>query len=189
MKTKLLLLLSVVLMVSSCRTISEKDTFVEQHRITEMMQKMDSVIHKQQVVQQDTSWHETFIRELRQVKERNDTSRYVVVDSTGKVIKETTVIYRERESSSERDRQEREGMIHRLESMDSTLVVMQSQLERSDSLLQVSQKEKVTEKSVPWYQQLWNSIRYMLVGMAIGIILLVILLLTTKKYWKKFIQK
>lgn len=189
MKTKLLLLLSVVLMVSGCRTVSESNSYVERQRITEMMQRMDSVIRIKQVVQQDTSWHETFIRELRQVKERNDTSRYVVVDSTGKVIKETTIIYREKESVSESDRQEREGMIHKLESMDSTLVVMKTQLERSDSLLQVSQKEKVIEKKIPWYQQLWNSIKYIFMGIAVGMILLVVILIVTKKYWSKFIQK
>ena len=60
-----------------------------------------------------------------------------------------------RETTSETDRREFQKLTHRLESMDSTMRVMQRQLSRSDSLLQ--QRDTVREREVParlsWWQQ------------------------------------
>lgn len=164
----------------SCRTISDKESYTEQHRIDLMMAKIDSVINKSQTIVQDTSWRETFIQKLESIKERNDTSHTIVVDSTGKVIKETITIIREREVSSESDRLEREGMKHSIEKMDSTISVQNEQISRLETMLKEKTKETVIEKKKPWYKELWDNVRFILIGLVIGIVIMF-----TKKIWKR----
>jgi hypothetical protein len=187
MKKNLLLLLTIVLL-TGCRTVSNQEQSTTYHRLETMMERMDSVIHSRQQVQQDSVWHETVIRQLEHIKERNDTSRVVVVDSAGRVVKETVTIIRERDATSENDRLEREGLIHRLEKADSTLVVMQSKLAYSDSLLQASTKVKTIEEKTPWYKQLFSTLKNILLGVIIGMVLLVMLIAATKKHWTKLIN-
>jgi hypothetical protein len=120
------------------------------------MDRMDSVINTRQVIRQDSSWRELVMSQFQSIREKSDTSHTFVVDSTGKVIKETTIIRIEKETNSETDRQEREVMMSRLEIMDSTLNVMRQQIQHSDSLLQEKQKtiEKQVAKPLSWWQQM-----------------------------------
>lgn len=138
-------------------TTPKSVTTSEQHRIEHLMSRMDSVINTRQVVQQDSSWRELIMHQFQSIREKNDTSHTVVVDTAGRVIKETLIIQTEKESNSETDRHEREVMLHRLEVMDSTLSVMQQQLIHSDSLLQA--KETVIEKPVEKKLSSWQQAR------------------------------
>lgn len=140
---------------ASCRT-TKTVSLLEQHRVQTLMDRMDSVINTRQVIRQDSSWRELVMSQFQSIREKNDTSHTFVVDSTGKVIKETTIIRIEKETNSETDRQEREVMMSRLEIMDSTLNVMRQQLQHSDSLLQLRQEtiEKQVEKPLSWWQQM-----------------------------------
>ena len=150
--------LVICLLLGSCTTHREV-TAVEHHSIHDLMQRMDSVISTRQVIRQDSSWRELIMHQFQSIRERNDTSHTFVVDTAGRVIKETLVIRTERERNSETDRQEREVMISRLEVMDSTLSVMQQQFSHIDSLMQ--QKEttikQYTKRSLTTWQQvrLW----------------------------------
>ena len=146
---------SACTILASCKTTKTVST-VEQHRVQTLMDRMDSVINTRQVIRQDSSWRELVMSQFQSIRERNDTSRTFVVDSTGKVIKETTIIRIEKETNSETDRQEREVMMSRLEIMDSTLNVMRQQLQHSDSLLQLRQEtiQKQVEKPLSWWQQM-----------------------------------
>lgn len=181
----MMIVVLAVLGLSSCRTVSEHDSYAERHRIETMMNRMDSVISKSQTVQQDSSWRETVIRQLESIKERNDTNRTVVLDTAGNVIRETITIIREREVSSESDRLEREGMRHSIEKMDSTISVQNEKLSRMDSLLQERTKEKVVEKKTPWYQRLWNGFRFILIGLVAGIVVAVL----TGRLWKSWLDR
>lgn len=147
--------IAACIILASCRT-TKTVTSVEQHRVQTLMDRMDSVINTRQVIRQDSSWRELVMSQFQSIRERNDTSHTFVVDSTGKVIKETTIIRIEKETNSETDRQEREVMMSRLEIMDSTLNVMRQQLQHSDSLLQLRQEtiEKQVEKPLSWWQQM-----------------------------------
>jgi hypothetical protein len=187
MKKNLLLLLTIVLL-TGCRTISNQEQSTTYHRLETMMERMDSVIHSRQQVQQDSVWHETVIRQLEHIKERNDTSRVVVVDSAGRVVKETVTIIRERDATSENDRLEREGLIHRLEKTDSTLAVTQSKLAHFAKLLQASTKVKTIEEKTPWYKQLFGTLKNILLGVIIGMVVLVMVIAATKKHWIKLIN-
>lgn len=140
---------------ASCRT-TKTVSLLEQHRVQTLMDRMDSVINTRQVIRQDSSWRELVMSQFQSIRERNDTSRTFVVDSAGKVIKETLIIRTEKETNSETDRQEREVMMSRLEIMDSTLNVMRQHLQHSDSLLQLRHEtiEKQVEKPLSWWQQM-----------------------------------
>ena len=185
---KMIVVLAMVLMMTGCRTVSEHQSYAERHRIESMMQKMDSVMSKSSTTVQDTSWHETIIKELQSIKERNDTSREVVVDSTGKVIRETIKIIREREVEKESDRKEREGMMHRLEKMDSVTEVNNVLIKQIESMMQELQETTVIEKKNPWYLQIWSSIKAGLAGVAVFLLLIGIGLALTKRWWKKIIK-
>lgn len=133
---------------TSCRTIKQNENTLDERHVVTMLERMDSVMHKTNTVIQDTTWRETFVKELQSIKERNDTSHTLVVDTAGNVIKETTIIYKEREVISEKEQKERELLIHKIEKMDSTMAIMQKQVARSDSILHEKTKEKVVEKKV-----------------------------------------
>jgi len=151
-----MLMLVLSFMLCGCAGTKETTSYVERQRIENLMDRMDSVITSSKTVQQDSTWHQTVIKQLQSIKERNDTSHYVVVDSTGKVIKETTIIYREKESVSENDREEREFMMHRLEKMDSVTSANSVLIQRMDSLLQESKEQTIKEvpAKLSWWQQM-----------------------------------
>ena len=181
---QILISMMMVLLLTGCRTVSERESFVEHHKVENMMQRLDSLMAKSQTTVQDSSWRETVIKQLQSIKERNDTNRTTVVDSAGNVIRETITIVREREVESENSRLEREGLIHQVEKMDSVLSVQNLQISHMDSLMQASVKEKTIERSVPWYRQLWNNVRFVFIGFLIGIIFHVLIYRKFKKYIK-----
>lgn len=149
------LLLLLLCGLASCSSVKESSSSIDRHRFESLVEHMDSVMSLHREVRQDSSWHEIVMRQFLSIREKNDTSRTVIVDTAGKVVRETLVINNVREASSETDRREREMMMKRLETMDSTLSVVRSQLQRTDSLLQ-SQKEvieKPVEKRLSWWQQ------------------------------------
>ena len=150
-----LVMLIMALMLFSCSTIRREEFYNEQHRTSESLNRMDSLMQSHWQVQQDSTWHETVIKQLQSIRERNDTSRVVVVDSTGKVIKETVTIIRERERDNSQETYEREVMMHRLEVMDSTLRASNEQIARMDSLLQESKEQTIKEvpAKLSWWQQ------------------------------------
>jgi hypothetical protein len=143
---------------------------LEQHHIQDLMQRMDSLFTTRTVVQQDSAWRETILRQFQTIREKSDTSHQIVVDTAGRVIKEKLVINNVREVHSETDRQELQVMTHRLESMDSTINIMRQQISRSDSLLR-QRHETVTkevEKPLSWWQelQIWLG-RLVLIALAV----------------------
>lgn len=184
--TAIIILCITVLMLfgmSSCSTISDKESYVYRHRLESMMSRIDSMVSRQQTVVTDSSWRETVIKQFESIRENNDTSRTMVVDSAGNIVKETVIINHVKEVSSESDRLEIQGMRHSMERMDSTLSVMQLQLERSDSLLQTRDKQRVVTKPVPWYRRLWNNIEYLLIGSILGAAIIV-----TRRWWSKLFK-
>lgn len=147
--------LLVIWALMGCTTTRVTETSSLEHHVSEMLDRMDSLVRVKTVVQQDSAWRETILRQFQSIREKSDTSHTFVVDTAGRVIKETLVINNVRETTSETDRQEIQVLSHRIETMDSTMNLMRQQLERSDSLLQT--KETVVDKPVPadlsWWQQ------------------------------------
>ena len=154
----IILVIIICFLIGSCSTSKEVSS-VEYHRVENLMQRMDSVINTRQVIRQDSSWRELIMHQFQSLRERNDTSHTVVVDTAGRVISERIIIRTERESNSETDRQERQVLIHRLEVMDSTLTVMQQQFSHIDSLMQAKNTTitRYTQSTLTSWQQvrLW----------------------------------
>lgn len=178
---------SIIMLISSCGTTRET-SFVEQHRIETLIDRMDSLTHVKTVVQQDSAWRETILKQFQSIREKSDTSHTFVVDTAGRVIKETLVINNVRETSSETDRQEIQVLSHRLETMDSTMNLMRQQLERSDSLLQA--KETVIEKKVPAKLSWWQQMRIWLGNLVLLALLVAAAVLIVKKkaWWLKLLR-
>lgn len=128
-----------------CKTIKQSESTIDKHYIETLMQRMDSFAKYKQVIQVDTSWHKTFIKELQSIKEKSDTSHMVVVDTIGNVIREKIIINNTREVTSEKERKELEFVRHSLEKMDSTLSVANERIMKLDSAYQQSKKESVKE--------------------------------------------
>ena len=148
-------LLALTTLFSSCTVTRETTSTVDSHKVETMIDRMDSLMRLKTVKESDSLWRETILRQFQSIREKSDTSRTQVVDSAGRVLREKIIINNVRETTSETDRREFQKLTHRLESMDSTMRVMQQQLSRSDSLLQ--QRETVREREVParlsWWQQ------------------------------------
>lgn len=149
----LAIMVVAVALLSGCKTVTSNESYFEKQRMESMIEKMDSLITKSYVVEKDSSWHETIIKELQSIKEKSDTSHTLVVDSAGKVIKEKIIINNTKEVSSERDRQEIIGLRSSLEKLDSTVSVQNEQISRMDSLIRQSNKEKTVEKQLSWFEQ------------------------------------
>lgn len=182
-------LLALTSLFSSCTVTRETTSTVDSHKVETMIDRMDSLMRLKTVKESDSLWHETILRQFQSIREKSDTSRTQVVDSAGRVIREKVIINNVRETTSETDRREFQKLTHRLESMDSTMRVMQQQLSRSDSLLQ--QRETVREKEVPaklnWWQQarLWLA-NLTLVALAV---LAAVWLLRKRTWWLGLLRK
>lgn len=148
-------LLALTTLFSSCTVTRETTSTVDSHKVETMIDRMDSLMRLKTVKESDSLWRETILRQFQSIREKSDTSRTQVVDSAGRVVREKIIINNVRETTSETDRREFQKLTHRLESMDSTMRVMQQQLSHSDSLLQ--QRDTVREREVParlsWWQQ------------------------------------
>ena len=168
-------------MLTGCSTKKES-SYIEQRRMEALMNRMDSLSHVRTVVQQDSTWREVVMRQLQSIREKSDTSRYVVQDSLGNTIREKIVINNIRETASETDRKEMAVMTRKIETMDSTINTMHQQISMFESLLK--QKEKVTQVEKPL--SMWQQARIWLGNMVlVALALLAIAWLLRKQLrWK-----
>lgn len=162
--------LVVLSLMTSCTPQKIISSDVTDHRITDMLQRMDSLMATRTVVQQDSAWRETILKQFQSIREKSDTSHSVTLSASGDTIREKIIINNVRETTSETDRYEREVMMHRLEVMDSTMNIMRQQIAHSDSLLQQQKQTEIKEvpKPLSWWQQmqLWLG-RLVLIALAV----------------------
>ena len=182
-------LLALTSLFSSCTVTRETTSTVDSHKVETMIDRMDSLMRLKTVKESDSLWHETILRQFQSIREKSDTSRTQVVDSAGKVIREKIIINNVRETTSETDRREFQKLTHRLESMDSTMRVMQQQLSRSDSLLQ--QRDTVREKEVPARLSWWQQARIWLGNVCLVVVLIgaAVWLLRKRTWWLGLLRK
>lgn len=165
----------LLFLLTGCKTVSNKESYTKYHRMDSLIERMDSLVSKSYVVQQDSSWRELVMRQFESIKEKSDTSHIQVVDTAGNVIKETIVINNTKEVTSESNRQEIIGMIHRLEKLDSTLSVQNKQISEMDSLLKEKTKETTIEKKQPWWQSITQHIKGIIIGILLSVIVFLVL--------------
>lgn len=176
LEEKFFLIIFLFSLFTGCSTPGELSS-IDQHRIESLISHIDSTVNSKTVTQQDSAWRQEILRQFQSIREKSDTSHHVVVDSAGRVIKETLIINNVREVTNETDRQEREFLMHRLDIQDSTINLMRHQLSYTDSLIQQKQQTvKVPEeKDLNWFQQmqLWLG-RLVLIALAVLIAVWVI---------------
>lgn len=165
------MLLAAVMVLTGCRTVSVSERDTEHHYLETWLSQLDSIVSRSQTVVADSSWRERFISELRSIREKTDTSRTLVVDTAGRVVKETLIINNTRETTNERYEREIEGLRHSLERMDSTMVVQSLTISRMDSLLRDHEKTETVVEQQPWYRRWWHKIKFILIGIVIGILM------------------
>lgn len=173
---------------SSCSAPRET-SYIEQHRVERMMERMDSFISTKTVIQQDSAWRESIMRQFESIREKSDTSHTIVLDAAGNVIREKTIINNIREATSEKEHKEREWMIHRMEVMDSTMNIMRHQLSTTDSLLRSREDTKIkeVEKDLSWWQnmRLWLG-NLVLIALAIAA---AVWLVKKRTWWLTLMRK
>ena len=135
---------------SSPRTI----TNASDHRVNDKLERIDSLLTNRTIIQQDSVWRESVMRQFQSIRERSDTNRTTVVDTAGNIIREKIIINNIRETNSETDKYEREVLKNRIERLDSTVNLMRSQLSHTDSLLQSKETVKEVPAKLTWWQQL-----------------------------------
>lgn len=151
-----LALCALLSMLSSCSTVRQTSTDERQHTVQDIVNRMDSLMSVRTVMQQDSAWRESILRQFQSIREKSDTSHFVVVDTAGKVIREKIVINNLRESSSQSEREERQLLLHRLDVQDSMISYFQLQMQHTDSLLCLRTENKIQEVAKPlsWWQKL-----------------------------------
>lgn len=177
------------LMFCSCTTRKVVSRDVTDHRVIDMLQRMDSMMAAHTVVQQDSAWRETILKQFQSIREKSDTSHTMVVDTAGNVIREKIIINNVLETNTETDRQEREVLMHRLEVMDSTMNIMRQHIQHSDSLLQQQQETVIKEvpKPLSWFQQtqIWLG-RMVLLALLVAA---AVWIMKKKAWWLSLLRK
>ena len=159
----------VMLLFSGCRSVKEAETTSENHRMSELVEKMDSLFRNTSIWQQDLySKQSSLIDSFRQ-NEKRDSSHTVVINEKGDTVKERIVIYHEVEKDHSSEKEESEYWMHRFEKVDSMLQISLDKQEKTDSLLR--EHEKIIQKQ----PTKWEQFRLDYGGYAIALIIILLI--------------
>lgn len=162
----------VFLLFGSCSTKKSVETDYQYRHITELTERMDSLIHTTSTWQQSVYEKQTALVDSFKSSEVRDTSRTYFLGEKGDTIREKIVIREiiEREHSSQESTQEFQQEIFK--QTDSLFKSNQVLQQKVDSLLHDHNKMSVVEKKAPWYERLWDYLEKIL--LVILVILLVV---------------
>ena len=174
-----LILIGAILMLSSCKSIKSVESTTESHKVSELVEKMDSLVTKTSKWQQDIYQKQTSLVDSFKQKEKNDSSHVIIVNEKGDTVRERIEIhhYIEREHSSEKN--ESEIWIQKFREVDSLLKVSLDKQAVTDSLLKEHNKETVVEKQLTF----WQRIKQSLGGWAILISTVLLLIMLIKLFY------
>ena len=141
----------VLIALCSCRSTKYVESSNESHNVSELVDRMDSLLKSTSVWQQDMYSKQSSLVDSFRQNEKRDSSHTVVLNEKGDTVKERIVIYHEVEKDHSSEKEESEMWMHRFEKVDSMLNVSIAKQERTDSLLH--EYEKISEKQLtPWEQ-------------------------------------
>lgn len=174
-----LILIGAILLLSSCKSIKSVESTTESHKVSELVEKMDSLVAKTSKWQQDIYQKQTSLVDSFKQKEKNDSSHVIIVNEKGDTVRERIEIhhYVEREHSSEKN--ESEIWIQKFREVDSLLKVSLDKQAVTDSLLKEHNKETVVEKQLTF----WQRIKQSLGGWAILISTVLLLIMLVKLFY------
>lgn len=153
-----LILIGAILLLSSCKSIKSVESTTESHKVSELVEKMDSLVTKTSKWQQDIYQKQTSLVDSFKQKEKNDSSHVIIVNEKGDTVRERIEIhhYVEREHST--DTKESEVWIQKFREVDSLLKVSLDKQAVTDSLLKEHNKETVVEKQLTFWQRIKQSL-------------------------------
>lgn len=174
-----LILIGAILLLSSCKSIKSVESTTESHKVSELVEKMDSLVTKTSKWQQDIYQKQTSLVDSFKQEEKNDSSHVIIVNEKGDTVRERIEIhhYVEREHSSEKN--ESEIWIQKFREVDSLLKVSLDKQAVTDSLLKEHNKETVVEKQLTF----WQRIKQSLGGWAILISTVLLLIMLYKLFY------
>ena len=144
------ILLSVFCLMS-CKSTSSVETNTETHKVSELAEKMDSLIQSTASWQQDIWQKQSSLVDSMRQFEKNDSSHIVVVNEKGDTVKERIEIYRYIEKEQKSESKESELVVHLQSQVDSLIRLSVENKALTDSLLKVHDKETViTKEPTPW---------------------------------------
>ena len=141
----------VLLSLTGCKTVRTAET--TDHRLTERLERIDSLVTRSFVSLQDSSWHERVLSQFQSIKEHSDTSHVITVDTAGNVIRERTIINNYRETISETSEREREAVRQRIEVLDSAVQAQTALIEKMDSTIHTERQQVEVPARLTWWQQ------------------------------------
>ena len=170
-----------VFCLMSCKSTSSVETNNETHKVSELVDKMDSLVSRTTMWQQDI-WQKqsSLVDSIRQM-ERNDSSHTVVVNEKGDTLKETILIERVIERERNTESKESELVVHLQSQVDSLIQLSVANKALTDSLLKEHNKETVITKE----PTLWQKIKATVGGWAIVIIVFFIIFYSFRFYFTR----
>lgn len=169
----------ILIALCGCRSTRYTETGSESRRVSELVDRMDSLFRKTSTWQQDIYSRQSSLIDSFRHNEKRDSSHVVVINEKGDTVRERIEIYHEVEKDHSSEKEESEMWMHRFERMDSMLRMSVEKQERTDSLL--SEYKKVAEKQ----PTRWERIRLDYGGHAL-IVLLILSFIVFCRFIKKF---
>ena len=156
----------ILWLLSSCATKKSMESYVEYHSMTELTERMDSMIHNIGTWQESIYQREKSLIDSVRQSEVRDTSRTIFLGAKGDTIREIQRIYIERNTQQTTKESEKESWQERLRQIDSLLQVRNAKYEKYDSLLQDSKKTTVVEKQ----PSIFDKLKLVAIGIMLSLI-------------------
>ena len=152
-----------LLCFAGCKTTSSIETNNENHKVSELVDKVDSLFKSTVTWQQDIYSKQSSLIDSIKEREKNDSSHSVVLNEKGDTIKETIIIERVIEKEHSTDNKESETIVRLQSKVDSLVNICVENKALTDSLLKEHSKETVIVKE----QSLWQKAKSAVGGYAI----------------------
>ena len=176
-----LIILVGLMGLTGCRTIKESEMTNENHKLSELMERMDSMMRTSYTWQQDLYSKQSSLVDSFRHNEKRDSNHVVVINEKGDTVRERIEIYHEVEKDHSSEKQETEMLVQKIEKLDSMLKVSVEKQAVTDSLLRERDKYKEVEKEKTLGQRISTFFTDALVCVIIFVLVYIILKVKRKK--------
>lgn len=176
-----LIILVGLMGLTGCRTIKESEMTNENHKLSELMERMDSMMRTSYTWQQDLYSKQSSLVDSFRHNEKRDSNHVVVINEKGDTVRERIEIYHEVEKDHSSEKQETEMLVQRIEKLDSMLKVSIDKQAVTDSLLRERDKYKEVKKEKTLGQRISTFFTDALVCVIIFVLIYIILKVKRKK--------
>lgn len=176
-----LIILVGLMGLTGCRTIKESEMTNENHKLSELMERMDSMMRTSYTWQQDLYSKQSSLVDSFRHNEKRDSNHVVVINEKGDTVRERIEIYHEVEKDHSSEKQVEEMLVQKIEKLDSMLKVSVDKQAVTDSLLRERDKYKEVEKEKTLGQRISTFFTDALICVIIFVLVYIILKVKKKK--------